>query len=345
MKKNILNIITGLAGASMLLVMTACGEKEFYDDEQYRKECYIVSGDNNIFGQEYVFGENSVGYLSVYMSGSTPVDHDVTVTLRPASHLLKEYNQRVNGSVYANYAELLPESAYTVPDGWTTTITPANSYTMFPISVNVDQLDLSKTYYLPIEIASVSDYQYSATKNYVLFRIYVKNAYATTKSSTYYQMYGTTLDLKADGESLVKVDEEAVPTVFNATKLTVPLSENDVRILPGSTQSSEVAVVNQRSIRVTVTDEVYQNPVLGDDGLPTGQTIPVLIVKVEPLNVGSGCVQVRTAYDIVTGEEQVSFYNPADNTFTLNYTYRMPSEKSGSADLWHKVHEELSRLN
>lgn len=343
MNKVIENMKQGVAFAAVLLAMTACGEKEFYDEEQYRKECYIVSDNDNIFGQEYAFGENSVGYLSVYFSGSTPVDHDVTVTLRPAEDLLKSYNKRINGTAYANYAELLPESAYSVPEGWSVVVSAANSYTLFPIAVNVDRLDTSKTYFLPIEIASVSDYQFSATKSYVFFRIYMKNAYATTKTDTYYQMYGTTIDLVSDGTTFSQVDPIAVPTVFNATKRMDPVSEQAVTILPGATQTTSDTEL--RSVNLIVTDEIYQNPILGDDGLPTGKTVPVKVVRVEPKNQGSTCVQVTKAYDSVTGEELVSFYNPADETFTLNYCYRMPTDRSGSKELWHKVREEMSRMN
>ena len=341
MKKNIQYIMTGLACTTMLMALAACGEREFYDDEQYRKECYIVSNDNNIFGQEYTYGENSVGYLSVYISGSTPVTHDVTVTLRPADDLLKTFNQRTYGTSYASYAEILPEETYNAPEGWSVTVTPDNSYTMFPLMVNIDQLDPTKTYYLPIEIASVSDYQYSATKNYVLFRIYMKNAYATTKSSTYYQMFGNTIDLVNDGTSLILPDPTMSASVFNATKQMIPVSENSVRILPGSTQTTN----DLRNIRLTITDEVYQCPILGDDGRPSGQTKAVQVVKIQPLNEGSACVQTTTAHDLETGEELISYYNPADGTFTLNYCYRMPTEKQGSNDLWHQVYEEMTRLN
>lgn len=330
-----------LACALCAILFTSCGEKEFYNDEQYRKECYIVSDDNNIFGQEYTFGENAIGYLSLYMSGSTPVEHDVVVTLRPAEQLLKDYNQRVFGTSYDSYAEILPADSYYAPEGWTTKMTADNPYTLFPIAVSIDQLDPAKIYYLPIEIASVDDYQYSENKSYVLYQIYMKNAYATTKKDTYYQMFGTTIDLVSDGTSMSQLDPVAVPTVFNATKKMLPVSENAVSVLPGSTQTSS----DLRYIKITITDEIYQCPVTGDDGLPTGKTIPVNKVQIVPKNEGSACVQVAKAYDAYTGEELTSYYNPADNTFTLNYCFRMPNEKSGNNELWHKVHEEMARLN
>ena len=82
MSKIFNEITTVVAVTLMLAAVSACGEKEFYNDEQYRKECYIVSGENNIFGQEYTYGENATGYLSIYLSGSTPTDEPVTVTVK-----------------------------------------------------------------------------------------------------------------------------------------------------------------------------------------------------------------------------------------------------------------------
>ena len=345
MRKNIFSGMLLTAGAAWLLALTACSEREFYNDEQYRKECYLVSNDYNIFGQEYAFGENSVGYISVYMSGSTPVDHDVTVTLRPAAELLREYNQRTYGTSYADYAEILPENAYTTPEGWTVTITPDNPYTKFPVVVGIDRLNPTKTYFLPVEIASVSDYQYSAQKSYVLFRIFMKNDYATTQDVTYYQMYGTTINMTSDGTTWATAVDGDEPQVFNATKLMTPISEKAVRILPGATQSSSDDVISQQGLRLTVTDDIWQQPILGDDGLPTGKTIPVNVVTVEPMNEGSSCVLTTAAHDLTTGTELVSFFNPADGTFTLNYCYRLPTETANGQPLWHMVHEQMVRLN
>ena len=78
MSKIFNEITTVVAVTLMLAAVSACGEKEFYNDEQYRKECYIVSGENNIFGQEYTYGENATGYLSIYLSGSTPTDEPLS---------------------------------------------------------------------------------------------------------------------------------------------------------------------------------------------------------------------------------------------------------------------------
>ena len=341
--------LAGFVWGSVLLTMSACGEKEFYADEQYRKECYIVSDDNNVFGQEYTYGENSTGYLSIYVSGSAPVDEDLIVTLRQADEYLKQYNQRINGTAYANYVELLPAECYSLPGGWDAVVTPQDSYVKFPIVVDINRLDPAKRYFLPLEIAKVSNYQFSATKNYVLFQIFMKNDYATTKGNTYYQMNGHTSDLKENKGKWEEQRPGESPTAFNATKKMTPLSENAVCMLPGTQQSTDQSFIDSRGIRITVTDQVWQCPVLGDDGLPTGKTFPVNIVNIDPLNEGSGCVEVHTASDGIDQDNiealLPSYYDPATKTFMLNYCYRMPTERSGSALLWHKVKEQMTLLD
>lgn len=329
--------------------MSACGEKEFYTDEQYRKECYIVSDDNNVFGQEYTFGQPSTGYLSVYLSGSVPTDHDVTVTLRENDAYLKSYNQSVYGSTYANYAELLPSDCFTVPDGWQATLTSANAYTMFPITVNIDKLDSEKAYILPIEIAKVSDYQFSEDKSYVLFKVYMKNDYATTKSDTYYQMYGTTLDLLKEEDGLwSEASEGASATAFNATKKAVPIDENTIRMMPGANTSNDATIISQRSICVSVTDEEVFVDVLGDDGLPTGETKTMLKVNIYPWYEGANMVLVNQSCDDVDqdgNQPLVSYYDRENKQFTLYYCYRLPDEMADTAEKWHKVKEILTLLD
>ncbi len=48
-------------------------EQEFYKDEQYRKEIFIVSGENNIFSQEFTFDEKCTGGFSLSMLGVLPL--------------------------------------------------------------------------------------------------------------------------------------------------------------------------------------------------------------------------------------------------------------------------------
>ncbi len=347
-------LIAGVAGALMLFTFTAC-EKEFYEDEQYRKEIYIVSGDNNIFGQEYTFGKANEGYFSVYVGGSMAIDRDVEVKFALNRDLLREYNQRNFGTKYSEYVQELPQNYYTPVNGWEIPLTSGSVYTLFPLKVDINELLPDENYFIPLSISSVSDYQFSEKKGSVLFQIFMKNDYATTKTSTYYSMNGTIYDLREFFGNWNPNIDGSNPTAFNATKLVVPISENAIRILPGTTQSTDRAILNQKGISVTVTDEDVEVPVLGDDGLPTGETVKMKKVMLEPY-IGSGAnIQVREAAEgINQGAEQklISYYDPDKKQFTLNYCYRMPDEKvkfdlfgsPAEADVWHKVKEVMTLM-
>lgn len=325
-------------------VTHSCGEKDFFTEEQYRKECYIVSGDNNIFGQEFTFGKDSTGNISVYTAGTTPVDNEVTVTLRKAPRHLIEYNKRLYGNNFIDFAQILPEENFSVPNGWDVLITKENPYTLFPITVDIDNLSPDVDYFLPIEIAKVSNYQFSEEKSFVLLQIFMKNEYATTKTTTYYQMNGTTLDVKEHQGNWSPARNET-PTAFNATKKVVPIAKNAVRMFPGTSQSIKINDINQRSIRVNITDNKIEIPDIGEDGLPTGKTFSAQIVTIEPYMKGNKYIKVRQATDQLDptkGERLISYYYPKDKLFVLNYYYHLPTDAD---DVWHKVKESMTLLD
>ncbi|WP_298647018.1 DUF4361 domain-containing protein [uncultured Proteiniphilum sp.] len=341
-----------LMGLVILSTFSAC-EKIFHEEEQYRKEIYIVSDNNNVFGQEFTFGEAIDGFLSIYAAGNISVDKDVKVLLERNEAILNEYNKRVNGTNYSAYSLELPEDAYSLPDGWEVTLTPENPYSLFPIRVNINDLLPDERYYIPVSIQSVSDYQFSERKSDVLFRVFFKNDYATTKTDTYYSMNGTILDLR---EYFGWGDCGTTdPTVVNATKLVTPISENSIRILPATMNSRDRGVLNRSGIKVEVTQEIIQVDSLGDDGLPTGITIPCYKVNLSPYMNSNSSVKIMEASDGIDQNNPTklpSYYNPKNNMFVLNYCYRMPDEKFAfdffgnrvEADKWHKVREEFVRL-
>lgn len=344
-----------MAGLMALSIFSAC-EEEFYQEEQYRKEIYIVSGDNNIFGQEFTFGEDIEGFLSLNVGGSLPLDRDITVKLQRDESLLQEYNQRNFGTKYSDYVQELPEKYYTPVKGWEAVLNAGSSNVLFPIKVNINELFPDEKYFIPVNISSVSDYQFSKTKGNVMLQVFMKNDYATTKTSTYYSMNGTTFDLREFFGSWNPLVDNTEPIAFNATKLVVPVAENAIRMLPGTTQSADKDVLNLKGIQVTVIDEDIEIPVLGDDGLPTGETRTMKKVTLSPYLASGASIKVRQSAegnDQDKGTELLSWYDPDKKQFTLNYCYRMPDEKykfdlfgsPAEADIWHKVKEVLTLMN
>lgn len=51
--RNFTNKLMLMVGVTATAVLTSC-EQEFYQDEQYRKEIYIVSGEDNISNENFL---------------------------------------------------------------------------------------------------------------------------------------------------------------------------------------------------------------------------------------------------------------------------------------------------
>ena len=106
--------------------------------------------------------------------------------------------------------------------------------------------------FLPLRVASVSDYMISSARRNVLMQILMKNDYATTKEKSYYTMNGTRLRVAKDTwEPLDKKNNAPDYKPINATKLVAPVTEYGIRILTGSTHRIEKNSVN-KGIVVTV---------------------------------------------------------------------------------------------
>ena len=306
------NKALGLLGLTLLATLTAC-EEEFWQTEQYRKEIYIVSGDNNIFGQEFTFEEGGcVGYLSVYAGGVTGIEKDVDVVLESDPEILREYNNRVHAENYDDYAYELPADRYTIDNMIVTLKQGADvPYSLCPIQVDINGLTPDEDYFIPLRIASVSDYMVSASKRNVLFQIFMKNDYATTKSDTYYNMNGTKLD---PGSS--------VPTAVTGTKLVVPVSKYGIRILPSSSTTADGRELRKQGIVVTVhPDELVDINVLNDEGLPTGKYEQYPKVTIESWIKEDASISVQES---TSAYGDVSHYDPETQTYTLYYRYKLP---------------------
>lgn len=310
-------------------------EQEFYKDEQYRKEIYIVSGDDNIFGQEFNFG-SSVAYLSIYAGGATSIEHDVTVDLARDENILGEYNQRLYGENYGKYAQELSQNFYNI-ENMSVILQPNENkpYALMPIQLNVDELSSPDVdYFLPLKIASVSDYMVSKERGSVLFQIFMKNQYATTKKKTYYSMTGTSQKGKEEGSDWHFVGTEDVQSINN-TKVVTPIGMNSVRILPSSITSEDALVLRRRGISITVTpNEWIDIPLIGDDGLETGE-----FVKMQKVTVASW-IGNKDALTVKEIEDVPSYYDPDKKVFTLHYRYKF----SDSSD-WYKMKEVLTEMN
>ena len=320
--------ITILAAAAAFLC--SC-EMEYYKEELYRKEIFIVSGENNILGQEFEYGEKGFqGELAIYASGTTGLDQNVTVKLGLDFEAIGEYNKRNFDTKFEEYAMELPAEYYTI-DPMSVEMEAGSCSASLPINVRVDELLPDQTYFIPLRIESVSSCMPSATKNFVLFEIQRRNDYATTKSSTYYTMTGTTqTGWIVDNIFGSNTRRQAI----NSSKLVIPVGERSVRILPGATAANDKVTTRNNSLRVTVDPESWVNVPVYVEGEITDEVVPMQRVSITPYLDSQDAIRVSAS------PLNDSTYDPATGTFYLYYRYQLATE---SGNTWHEVRETMTR--
>lgn len=318
------------AFATMTVVSTAflssC-EMEYYKEELYRKEISIVSGENNIIGQEFSYGGDR-GQLAIYASGSTNLDQDITVELVKDYEAIGEYNQRNFDTQFDNYALELPAENYTI-DPMNVEMKSGSCTAFCPVMVSTDNLLPDETYFIPLRIKSVSAYMPSLSKNFVLFKIFRKNEYATTKSDTYYTMNGTTqAGWVIDNIFGSNTKRQAI----NSSKLVLPIDAHSIRILPAAKVLSEKPAKRNSSIRVTVDPHWWINIPIYSEGIFTGEYQPMQKVTLSPY------IDSSDAITVIPSPKDACAYDPQTKTFYLYYCYKLATEST-----WYEVRETMTR--
>jgi hypothetical protein len=118
-------------------------------------------------------------------SGPNGNDKDIQLTLEVDPIALDQYNFQADTLGNATY-DLLPENLYSI-ESMTVTIPKGQTKVTLPITVYPDQFDLSKTYALPLRIASASSGILSAHFSVAILVTVVKNKYDGVYTVTPYQ--------------------------------------------------------------------------------------------------------------------------------------------------------------
>ena len=324
--KTISKIIIVAVVAFNAMWLISC-EKEFYKDELYRKEISIVSGDNNIIGQEFEYGGDE-GLLALYASGTTPLDEPCTIKLALDTEAIGNYNQLNFDTQFDSYAMQLPEENYSIKS-WEVVMEAGENTAFLPINVNIDNLLPLETYFIPLRIEKVSAYMTSLTKYYALLEVHRKNEFATTQRSTYYTMNGTT---QAGWLTNNIFGSDVRRQSINSSKLVVPIGANSIAILPAAKVSSDNRTIRQMSLKVTISKDEWINAPVYVEGVLTDDVKPLRKVTIEPYLDSSDAIEVAMS------PIEVSGYDPETKTIYLYYRYRMPSE-----GVWYDVRETMVR--
>jgi hypothetical protein len=220
--------------------IVSCNEDKIFEREQYKVVFALVSDDNhNVFKVVHDLDEpESVGYVSASCGGTNATDKDIIVTLAQADEPFNKYNKDNYDVETEKFAQRLSADKFDI-DSYNLIIPAGERSGRMAIRIRPDGLSPDSTYFIPFKVDAYSAYEVNPDKSDVLYRVLIKNKYATQASITNYTLRGT-----RDGGNIMGV------------KQMYPISRNKVRVVAGSdlTQTN-VDEINKNCIILTVGDD------------------------------------------------------------------------------------------
>ena len=282
-------------------VLSSCSNgDEFFKEERYKKEIYVVSDASQVFQAEYEMtkSDEAMKTLAFAVSGTNPIDRDVNIVVEKDEELLTEYNYNNYRDETDKYAHGLNEVDYILSSSSVTIKMGTefkNQVGKLPITLKtsvLENLSVDSIYFIPFRIKEASPYEINEDKRNVLYRIYKKNQYASQSKNTFYNSIGYI------GSAF-----------FTSTKVVQPLSYNKIRVYVGGqvySTSDTKETINKNAMIITVNEDntVTMSPYSTEGGLKVTTLVPS-----DNPNDTSGSYGYRNVY------------NPDEQCFYLYYSY------------------------
>jgi hypothetical protein len=224
----------------MLVFLTgtvSCDDDRYFEREQYKVVFALVTNDShNVFNMVHdLDSTESTGYVSASCGGTNPTDKDIYITLVQDVDPFDKYNKDNFDVETAKFAQRMPVDKFDIDD-YSLTIPTGGRSGRTAIRIRPGGLSPDSTYFIPLKVVSYSAYEVNPDKSNVLYRVLIKNRYATQASTTTYTLRGV-----RDGVNVMGV------------KQMHPISRNKVRIMAGNeTFQSDVDIINNTCIVLTI---------------------------------------------------------------------------------------------
>ena len=225
----------------VLATVTSCASRdEIFEREQYKTVIAILSDDGfNIFSEELIISEEKIdGYIVASCGGVLPTTEPIEITMVEDGNLLDEYNTSSFDTDVERYAHYLDVDRYTIENS-KINIAAGERIGKMKIKLRTDGLSPDSTYFIPLKANYSSVYELNQKKGSVLYRIFLKNYYATTKAETWYSHRG----VRNSANTMIQ-------------KRVFPISKNEVRTFAGiKTHQANEGLINQWSVRLIVAED------------------------------------------------------------------------------------------
>jgi len=236
-----IKFINPLLIAILVLAMLSCDRDEIFEREQYKNVVALLSEDGfNIFSEELDISEDGVdGYIVASCGGSLATTSPIDINMVEDESLITKYNVSSYDTDAERYAIYLDHSRFSI-ENQTITIPAGERTGRMKMKIRTAGLSPDSIYFIPFRVNSYSAYEMNLNKSTVMYRIYLKNYYASTKSgSTSYSHRG----IRGGTNTMLE-------------KPVFPVADNEVRIFAGIKQfDANETLINKWALRVVVGED------------------------------------------------------------------------------------------
>lgn len=288
------------------LALASCNDYDVINKEQYKHVFAFISDADHINGKVFSLDSmNEQGYFSISMGGSTATDKDLTVNLVEDPEVLSKYNLATYEYKTSKYAHQLPAANYEI-SSLKCVVKAGDSRGVVPVTIYPEGLSPDSTYFIPLRIESYDDYEVNPKRNYLLYKVTIKNRWASANGASVYNM----MTLRTEGTVTLRMP---------GTKAIYPVSSTTVRTMAANEDfGGDLSKLEKFGIYIDI----------AEDGQLTLR--PYRDIELVQVNKGDEGYDADYPNKYFLDSTEYSSYH----TFLLHYKY-----KSGST--WYDVKEEL----
>lgn len=239
MKTFKMNILKSVPIVILLVGVLSCDRDEVFEREQYKNVFALISETDNVHTRFHdLRDQESTGYLSASCGGTNPTMEDIQASIVIDPSLVDNFNKINYDLDYDQYAHELAVSNYTV-DSPVLTIPAGEIRGVLPIRIRPEGLSPDSLYLIPLKVNEYDNYEVNPEKNYVLYRVRIKNFYAKDYGATSYNLSGSQNGIN----------------VFGAKNMH-PIAANKVRIMAGTeTYLPDIDILNRSAIVLEIDED------------------------------------------------------------------------------------------